>query len=180
MLRFTLLTCLIAFAATSQVLAQQMEYPTSTGAKAEIGTLFGLTHSRGPEYCWFGDCDRSTETITGLPRVLSVWLIPSEMAAIGSEISFASVGTDVVSLLTGKMAFSPSYTSNPSIYVLGIGSLVKVSGVDAEVGAGIGMGLRTLIGSALVLRMEGRYERWFEGEINNFSLLLGFGTQLGG
>ena len=172
MLRFALITCLTAFAVPSQVFAQQ--------PKAEIGTLFGLSHLRGPEYCWFGNCDRSTETITGLPRVLSVWLIPSEMAAIGSEVSFASVDTDVVFLLTGKMAFSPSYTSNTSIYVLGIGSLAKASGVDTEINAGIGMGLRTRLGSALILRMEGRYERWFEDKVNQFSLLFGFGTELGG
>ncbi len=134
MLRFTLLTCLIAFAATSQVFAQQpMEdvvylknggfvrgtiieqipgeslkiqtrdgnvlvftmneianvskeipnLPSSSSAsvKAEIGTLFGLSHARGG--WWYGN-----RTEVEVPSTLSVWLIPSEVVAIGSEIDF--------------------------------------------------------------------------------------------
>ena len=231
MLRFTLLTCLIAFATTSQVFAQQpmedvvhlknggvvrgiiieqipgeslkiqtrdgnvlvftmdeidrlskdfaADTSSSASVKAEIGTLLALRHLRGPDY-WGA---RWTSTHVKLPRALSVWLIPSEMVAIGSEIDFAAddspyADVDVDFLLTGKVAFSPSHTSTTGIYVLGIGSLWYVS--QSEISVGIGMGLRTRIGSALVLRMEGRYERWFEDKFNEFSLLFGFGTQLGG
>ena len=242
MLRFTLLTCLIAFAATSQVFAQQMEdvvyledggvvrgtiveqipgkslkiqtrdgsvfvftmdeitklakempkvpeepvmevwgvdIPSSasagaTGAKAEIGTLLALRHSRYPAY-WG---DTFTVNTIQLPSALSVWLIPSEVVAIGSEIDFVSNDTNVAFLLTGKVAFSPSHTSTTSIYVLGTGSLQYVN--ESYIKAGIGMGLRARIGSAFVLRMEGRYERRFEYKRNEFSLLFGLGTELGG
>ena len=229
MLRFTLLTCLIAFAATSQVFAQQMEdvvYLKNGGVvrgtiieevvgkslkiktrdgnvfvytmdeidkmsrepvmgirgiggqeknpsvKSEIGTLFSLRHLRSSY--WY---DTRTTNIV-VPSALSFWLIPTEMAAIGSEILFASIDTDVAFLLTGKVAFSPSYTSTPSIYVLGTGSLTYDD--RSTSGAGVGMGLRARIGPAFVLRMEGRYERWFENEENIFSLLFGLGTELGG
>lgn len=238
MLRFALLTCLIAFATTSQVFAQQMEdvvhlknggivrgiiieqipgeslkiqtrdgnvlvfamdeiarlskdfaadTSSSASIKAEIGTLFGLTHLRGPEPeyydSWLGRGNRLTATRVLLPSALSVWLTSTEMMAIGAEILFeaddytySDLDADV--LLTGKVAFSPLHASPISIYALGLGSLQYVS--ESDISAGIGMGLRAPIGSALVLRMEGRYERWFEDKVNQFSLLLGFGTQLGG
>ena len=237
MIRFTLLTCLIAFAAASQVFAQQpmedvvhlknggivrgiiieqilgeslkiqtrdgnvfvfamdeitrlskdfaVDTSSSASIKAEIGTLIGLTHLRGPEYYdpWFGRGDRLTATHVRLPSALSVWLIPTEMMAIGAEILFEADDSthsdaDADVLLTGKVAFSPLHASPISIYALGIGSLQYV--YESDISAGIGMGLRARIGSALVLRMEGRYERWFEDEVNQFSLLLGLGTQLGG
>ena len=246
MLRFTLLMCLIAFAATSQVFAQQMEdvvylknggvvrgtiieqipgeslkiqtrdesvfvftmdeidklakempkvpkepvmevvvgadIPSSasagaTGAKVEIGTLLALRHSGGPKYYWG---ERWTRTRVLLPSVLSVWLIPSEYVAIGSEIEFESVGDDFGLLLGGQAAFFPTSNQHPSIYALGTGSLRKVSGFNIDISAGIGMGLRARTGSALVLRMEGRYERWFEDEVNDFSFIIGLGTRLGG
>ena len=162
MLRFALITCLTAFAVPSQVFAQQ--------PKAEIGTLFGLSHLRDD----WGDLTR-----VQLPKALSVWLIPIEVMAIGAEIGFESYDTDANLLLTGKVAFSPII---PSIYVLGTGSL-NYTHTDSynrsDIKGGMGIGLRARIGSALVLRMEGRYERWFEDEVNEFSLLLGFGTQLG-
>ena len=169
MLRFTLLTCLIALATTSQVYAQQ---PMEDSVKAEIGMMFGLSHSRGPEYYyydgWGRHSDRRTETRVRLPSALSVWLIPTEMMAIGAEIDFKSYDTNANVLLTGKAAFSPSYTSTPSVYVLGTGSLYYTrtdSYNESNIKGGIGMGLRARIGSALVLRMEGRYERWFEDKI---------------
>ena len=113
--------------------------------------------------------------------MLSIWLSPTEteMLAIGSEIAFAFGSGRDSFLLTGKVAFSPSHTSTTSIYVLGTGSIRWYERFST---AGIGMGLRARIGSALVLRMEGRYERWFEFEdkVNEFSLLFGLGTQLGG
>ena len=245
MLRFALLTCLIAVAATSQVFAQQMEDVVyfedggvvrgtiieqipgkslkiqtrdgsvfvftmdeiaklakempkevpkepvmevggadilssasagATGAKVEIGTLLTLTHVRR-EWGY-----HRTGTGVRLPSILSVWLIPSEYVAIGSEISseiaFYPDDTNAESLLTGKVAFSPTYTSTTSIYVLGTGSLYYYD--ESEINAGIGMGLRARMGSAFVLRMEGRYERWFEREANHFLLIIGLGTELGG
>ena len=236
MLRFTLLTCLIAFAATSQVFAQQMEdvihlkngglirgtiieevvgkslkIKTRDGnvffytmdeiaemsretydgiAKdiqepvigVEIGTLLALRHLRGPEYYSWDGPDRLTVTRVRLPSALSVWLIPTDMMAIGAEIDFASSDTNADVLLTGKVALSPSYTRTSSIYVLGTGSLDythRDSYNESDIIAGIGMGLRARMG-ALVLRTEGRYERGFEDKVNQFSLLLGLGTQLGG
>ncbi len=171
MLRFTLFTCLIAFAATSQVFAQQ---------SAEIGTLLSLSHLRASSY--WGETE--TNTIIGVPSVLSIWLIPSEYVAIGSEISFASVDTDFFSLLLGgQAAFFPISNQHSGIYALGTGSLATVrnfGSTDTDIIAGIGMGLRARIGSALVLRTEGRYERWFEQKVNQFSLLFGLGTRLGG
>lgn len=154
---------------------------SSASVKAEIGTLFALRHLRYSSYRG----DTFTVNTIRVPNTLSVWLIPTEMVAIGSDIAFASNDTDVDFLLTGKVAFSlsyttfsPSYPSTTGIYVLGTGSLDY--SYDSEINAGLGMGLRTRVGSVLVLRVEGRYERRFEDEANVFSLLFGLGTQVGG
>ena len=90
-------------------------------------------------------------------------------------------------LLGGRAAFFPAGTSTsmPGIYLLGQGSLWRMwhnsDGDDeseTDFTAGFGMGYQWRIGPAFVLRMEGQYGRWFDEELNSFSLVLGFGTRL--
>ena len=72
-------------------------------------------------------------------------------------------------------------------YILGLGALARVAtdgtGFDeseTDFSAGAGLGYQWRLGSALVLRAEGRYRRWFNEEINDLSLIIGLGTRLGG
>ena len=139
--------------------------------KVEIGTLLALRHSSSR---W------ASGTYIQVPSVLSIWLIPREHVAIGSEIGFESRDGAFALLLGGQAAFFPVSNQHSSTYVLGTGSLQKVRHYDIDISVGIGMGLRARTGSAFVLRMEGRYERWFEDEVNDFSFIIGLGTRLGG
>ena len=88
----------------------------------------------------------------------------------------------------GHALSAPSGNAMSGIYVLGQGSLftvksslrnVSVDG-DTDFSAGLGMGYLWRIDSVLTLRMEGQYRRWFDAESNNFSLVFGLGTRLGG
>ena len=167
----------------------------------EIGTLFGIARSSeefesrttiqmpgGPLLGGFGP-------ISSLPAFYVSWF-PSERVAFGPEVTFGSF-TDAddsfTSLLLGcRAAFflrssstlrRPKDESRGAHYILGQGSLWNIrSGSDSETdfSAGLGLGRLWRIGPALILRMEAQYRRWFDAELNNFSLVFGLGTRLGG
>ena len=88
----------------------------------------------------------------------------------------------------GHSVSTPSGSVMSGIYILGQGALRTVKSSlsyvsvnhDTDFSAGLGMGYLWRIGPAFTLRMEGQYRRWFDTESNNFSLVFGLGTRLGG
>ena len=171
----------------------------TSAPEVEIGTLFGLSHRLVES-----DSGIATATLThiGVPAALppvrvgfsfpyipSLYLLwfPSEKLAIGPEFSFgrsSSNGDGITSLyLGGRSAFFLQSNSMSSPYIMGHGALLFIDS-DAEsetdFSAGAGLGYQWRLGSALVLRAEGQYRRWFNEEINDLSLIIGLGTRLGG
>ena len=90
--------------------------------------------------------------------------------------------------LGGQAAFFLQSNAVSGPYLLGHGALAhtKDSGYafsddsESEFSVGAGLGYQWRLGPAFVLRAEGRYRRWFEDEVNDFSLTLGLGTRLSG
>ena len=186
MLRFILLTCLTAFVVTAPVSAQQVEDASATGI--EIGTLFGLSHfSNGSGTTALGvPTGPGGAGNLGYPALYVSWF-PSEQLAIGSEFSFGTVSYDGSSQTTlylgGRGAFFLQSNAMSAPYVLGNVALARGSDeYDSEstFSAGAGLGYQWRVGPAFVLKAEGRYRRWIDDEVNDFSLTLGLGTRLGG
>ena len=147
--------------------------------EVEIGTLFGLSR-RVLNFNWFGGSETVTLTHIGVPTApnllflhpahrpyyipsLYVLWFPSEKLSIGPEFSFgrsSSDGDGITSLyLGGRGVFSLRTNTMSSPYILGLGALATVAG------DGAGLGYQWRLGSALVLRAEGQYRRWFNEKI---------------
>ena len=181
-------------------------------ANIEIGTLFGLS------YLSFDGDDEAT--VIGVPSAmrfahfgnpsLYVSWFPTGKLSIGPEFSFGRLSTRYnakTSLyLGGRGAFFLQSNVVSSPYLLGHGAMLLVddtvidgsevlffSGAGLGFFAGVGLGYQLRLGSALVLRAEGRYRRWFAvavdrtvehrlfGDLpnNELSLMLGLGTKTG-
>ena len=176
-------------------------------SEVEIGTLFGLSR-RVLNFNWFGNSETVTLTHIGVPAApnllflhpahrpyyipsLYVLWFPNEKLSIGPEFSFgrsSSDGVGITSLyLGGRGTFSLRTNKMSGPYILGLGALATVAGdgtefdeSETDFSAGAGLGYQWRLGSALVLRAEGQYRRWFNEEINDLSLIIGLGTRLGG
>ena len=173
----------------------------SSAPEVEIGTLFGLSR-RALNFNWFGNSETVTLTHIGVPAApnylflhpahrpyfipsLYVLWFPSEKLSIGPEFSFGNASSDgdgITSLyLGGRSTFSLGTNTMSGPYLLGLGALVTVSSdgeSETDFSAGAGLGYRWCLGSALVLRAEGQYRRWFNEEVNDVSLIVGLGTRL--
>ena len=153
----------------------------------EIGTLFGLSHlsSNGDGITIIG-VPSAPLAFFGNPSLYVSWF-PNEQLAIGPEFSlgrFSSDGDGITSLyLGGRSAFFLQSNTMSSSYIMGHGALLVISASDAEsetdFSVGAGLGYQWRLGSALVLRAEGQYRRWFNEKINDLSLIIGLGTRLG-
>lgn len=191
MLRFILLAFLTAFVATASVFAHLEKDTPATGV--EIGTLFGLSRFPSEGVTSIGvPVGIGALGTYGYPSLYVLWF-PSDQLAIGPEFSFgwrSSDGAGFSSLyLAGRGAFFLQSNAVSGPYLLGNGVLAGLyfegfSEHAFSVGAGLGYQWR--VGPAFVLKAEGRYRRWFhefnkfdEG-LNDFSLLFGLGTRLGG
>ena len=157
----------------------------------EIGTLFGLSHlsSNGDGITTIG-VPSAPFAFFGNPSLYVLWF-PNEQLAIGPEFSFgrsSENGIGITSLyLGGRGAFSLRTNKMSGPYILGLGALATVAtdgtefdDSETDFSAGAGLGYQWCLGSALVLRAEGQYRRWFNEEINDLSLIVGLGTRLGG
>jgi hypothetical protein len=161
------------------------------GGNAEIGTALGVSiFSAGGE----------TVTRIGIPGmgvgVTSVLLgagstlygaFFSGPLLIQPELGFSvlSGGGETLTLIgfAGNVgyAFSGAGRSSAYVAVSPAFQFASVSGSsDSEFGAGARVGYRLLATSALVLRFEGGYRRWFDSDVNEFSFGMGIGTRLGG
>ena len=156
----------------------------------EIGTLFGLSHLSSGIYggTWIG-VPAPTWNIIGNSSLYISWF-PSEKLSIGPEFSFGSTSYSYDSstfstlYLGGRGAFFPQGNAMSGLYLLGHSAMLLVGedkdDFEGHFFAGAGLGYQWRVGPAFVLRAEGRYRRWFDDEVNEFSLMLGLGTRLGG
>ena len=158
----------------------------------EIGTLFGLTHqSRGDRgFTLIGLPDAGFDA--GSPALYVEWF-PSDKLSIGPEfnVAFTSGGSsDAWARVAGRFAYFPRGVAMSGPYVVGLAALKgDTTGTNNSFGAGGGGGYRWRVGPAFALRVEARYRRWFDSQDyyyysttdqNEFSLVIGLGTVLGG
>ena len=193
MLRFIPIVCLTAFVpfvpfvATTPVFAHQGEDAPATGV--EVGTLFGFAYSLDRKVTVIGG--PSTPVLSWAPGIpsLYVWWFPSERLALGPEFSLGMVsdGEDsLTELYLGVRGafFTMGSNAVSSPYLLVNGSLQELAvdgGSNTYFAAEAGLGYQKRVGSAFVLRAEGRYQRWFRDETNRGLLFsIGLGTRFGG
>ncbi|MDE2997528.1 MAG: hypothetical protein OXU79_00445 [Gemmatimonadota bacterium] len=155
----------------------------------EVGTLFGLTHhaSDGEGATVIGLPSSPTLGIPGIPSLYVSWF-PVARMSVGSEFSAGRTAGDVFGITSlyfgGRGTYFPLGTARSGLYVLCQGALrhfdlrERPSVTDLAVGGGLGY--RRRLGPAFVLRAEGRYRRWFDDGVDDFSLLFGLGAQSGG
>ena len=175
----------------------------------EIGTQFGISHlvpdGDGSSITITQLPAGNSSTMTSL---YTTWF-PGKRFAIGPEFSFerASIfqkyertsrfsveeeeGEIALTLLHlgGRAVYFLSSHSVSSPYLLGRFSHTIISGDSSLYGSessdltsfGIGLGYQWRIGSAFVLRTEGRYQRLLlsdaDNGVNEFSLIIGMGTR---
>lgn len=199
MLRLTLLEHLtpfvpfVLFVATTPVFPHQEEDAPATGV--EVGTLFGFAYSPSSEASVIGG--PSTPVLSGAPGIPSLYVswFPSERLALGPEFSLGMVsdGEDALTELylgvRGAFFLRSNAVSSPYLLVNGsLQELVANGGSETYFAAEAGLGYQKRVDSAFVLRVEGRYRRWFHNEefpfieyrASRLSLLIGLGTRFGG
>ena len=184
MLRLTAVACLSSLMLNGAVSAQEME----AVAGLEIGTLFGLTHhsSDGEGATIIGVPSSPTLGIPGIPSLYISWF-PVADISIGSEFSAGRTSGDIYGITSiyfgGRGAFFPLGSETSGLYLLGHGAVrhfaIRERDSVTDFAAGGGLGYQWRLGPAFVLRSEGRYRRWFDDGVNNFSLLLGLGARSG-
>ncbi len=184
MLRIMVVACLAASMPTGPVSGQEME----TAAGIEIGTLFGLTHhsSNGEGATIIGLPSSPTLGIPGIPSLYLSWF-PVADVSIGSEFSVGRTSGDVYGITSlyfgGRGTFFPLGSATSGLYLLGHGAArhfaIRERDSVTDFAAGGGLGYQWRLGPAFVLRAEGRYRRWFDDGVDDFSLLLGLGARPG-
>ena len=185
MLRVIVAGCLAVLVVAAPVFAQEMEAP----AGLEIGTLFGLTHhsSDGEGFTVIGLPSSPTLGIPGIPSLYVSWF-PGGNIGVGPEFSIGRTAGDVYGIISlyvgGRGTFFPMGSAKSGLYLLCRGALRHIAIRErysvTDFAAGGGLGYQWRLGPTFVVRAEGRYRRWFDDAVNDFSLLLGLGARIGG
>lgn len=184
MLRRVAIRCVVFFVLAVPVTAKETEEVPDL----EIGTLFGLTHhsSDGEGAAIIGLPSSPTLGIPGIPSLYVSWF-PVANVSVGSEFSIGRTAGDLYGITSlyfgGRGTFFPLGTARSGLYVLCHGAVrhfdLRERPSVTDFAAGGGLGYRWRLGPAFVLRAEGRYRRWFDDRVNDFSLLLGVGARTG-
>lgn len=167
----------------------------ASAAGIEVGTLFGLSYIP----------DRRTRI--GLPanstdNLPSLYLMQflNQHVGVGPKVRFYRISwsddfdADALSATFLNVGLQSTYFlanhSMSSPYMLGYGLLNvwNASDRDADVNyaVGAGIGYQWRVGGALILRTEGRYQRWINLEepeleyLHDFLFVVGLGTRLDG
>lgn len=170
MLKTALLVLLVPAAAAAQ------ERPA-----LEIGTKAGFLLSRAE----FGG---QTETLKAfnLPTgSLYLAFFPSDNVFVESDLSLDWISDDDDSAtalgMTGWVNFAPSGVTVNSPYI-GAGPSLQYASFgddsDSEWGASGRVGYRSIVRETLAIRIEAGFTRWFDAELNVFSLQVAFGGLL--
>lgn len=183
-LRSFVAACLAVLVLPGLVLAQEME----AAGGIETGSLFGLTHhsSEGEGATIFGVPSSPTLGIPGIPSLYVSWF-PGADVSIGSEFSVGRTSGDIYGITSlyfgARGTIFPLGSATSGLYLLGQGALrhfvIRERDSVTDFAAGGGLGYQWRLGPAFVLRAEGRYRRWFDDAVNDFSLLLGLGARAG-
>ena len=154
----------------------------------ETGTLFGITHhaADGEGATIIGLPSSPTLGIPGIPSLYVSWF-PGADVSIGSEFSVGRTSGDIYGITSlyfgARGTIFPLGSATSGLYLLGHGALrhfvIRERDSVTDFAAGGGLGYQWRLGPAFVLRAEGRYRRWFDDAVNDFSLLLGLGARAG-
>ena len=184
MLRSIVFACLAVLMSTGLVFAKER----GLAVGIETGTLFGLTHhtSDGEGATIVGLPSSPTLGIPGIPSLYVSWY-PGANVSIGSEFSVGRTSGDIFGITSlyfgGRSTFFPLGSKRSGLYLLGHGALrhfaIRERDSVTDFAAGGGLGYQWRLGPAFVLRAEGRYRRWFDDAVNDYSLLLGLGARAG-
>lgn len=190
---FVTFVTFVAIAAPSPVFAHQEEDAPATDI--EVGTLFGFSYSPAREVTVIGGPSVPIFSwAPGIPALYVSWF-PREWLALGPEFSLGMTSsgkdslTDLYLGIRGAFFVPSNAVSSPYLLVNGIlQELVSDGDFNTYFAAGAGLGYQKRVGSAFVLRVEGRFRRWFHNEefpiIKNgatgLSFLIGLGTRFGG
>lgn len=196
MLRFIPIAYLMAFVpfvATTPVFAHQEEDAPATDV--EVGTLFGFSYSPARQVTVIGGPSVPIFSwAPGIPALYVSWF-PSEWLALGPEFSLGMTSsgkdslTDLYLGIRGAFFLPSNAVSSPYLLVNGsLQQLVADGGSETYFAAGAGLGYQKRVGSAFVLRVEGRFRRWFHNEefpiikdgATGLLFLIGLGTRFGG
>ncbi len=152
-----------------------------SGTTVEIGTQGGLSILRD---------GGGTVTTIALPgggfggsAVVYATLFGSSGAAFEPRLGFRRSSSDGSSFsildAAGRVKYLVRGAEESSAYFFGEGALVRGSGgsdSETEFGAGAGVGLRHLARPQVAVNLEAGYRRWFDAEMNEFTLSLGVGV----
>ncbi len=157
----------------------------------EIGTLFGFFDLSGGGGTMIGAPGGGLiGDLIGVPSLYVMWFSDKKLS-LGPEFNLIRMSDrgNLTSLYLGGRisvfrktnAVSGAYMSGQvALRHLRVENSVGLDDSDTDFSMGAGLGYQWRIRSAFVLGMEGRYGRWFEEQVNVFSLLLRMSTRLGG
>ena len=149
---------------------------------AEIGTSLGVTilSGGGESVTHFGIPGTG---IFGQPTMYVT--IPSGPLLLEPQIAFNIFSSDGETATTvglgGQVGYAFQGAAVNSAYIAGSGAFQSLSGggdSESDFGAGAALGYRIMLGTSGVMRVEGRFRRWFDSELNEFALALGFAVRL--
>ena len=159
------------------------------GPLYEIGTRFGISRisSDDDSIVMMAAPGSPTSGVLGNPSLYVAWF-PGASMSVGPEINIGrSSGSTIrtTSLnLGGRAMFSLKDNTVSGPYLLCNGAVLVLDVDDreaeADFSAGGGLGYQIRAGAAFVMRAEAQYRRWFDDEVNDFSLLVGLGARIGG
>ena len=160
-----------------------------SAAEYEIGTRFGISRisSDDDSIVMIAAPGSPTSGVLGNPSLYVAWF-PNANLSVGPEINVgrsSGSAVETTSLnLGGRARFSLKDNAVSGPYLLCNGAVLVLDvderEAEADFSAGGGVGYQFRTGAAFVLRAEAQYRRWFDDEVNDFSLLIGFGARLGG
>ncbi len=110
---------------------------------------------------------------------------PSSSFAVEPQLGYSliSSGGDTESFGIGalQLEWFPGDDAAASPYLFGHAALQFTlgGGTNATPAFGGGIGYRKAVAEHVAIRVEGRYRRWVEGDLNDFTASFGFGVILG-
>ena len=155
----------------------------------EVGTRFGISRisSDDDSILMMAAPGSPTSGALGNPSLYVSWF-PGARMSVGPEInvgrsSGAAIGATSLNL-GGRALFFLKNNTGSGAYLLCNGAVLVLDvderEAEADFSAGGGAGYQFRAGAAFVVRAEAQYRRWFDDEVNDFSLLVGLGARIGG
>ena len=152
--------------------------PAQQPSRVELGTMLGVSILSGNGQTEVVAAAPGGGTLLGtLPVLYANFSVTPHVTVEPQTYFLLSDGSLLVSgsLQVGYVANPQAHTSP---FVTAHGGLVYATGGDPSFMLGGSVGYRVIATDALAIRIEGRYRRWLDGDVNDFGLLIGFGVRL--